>query len=59
MKTLMTFAIVSLLTMTFAQISLAADRPNVLFILTDDQRYDALSCMGHPHLKDSSHRSAC
>ena len=33
--------------------SLYADesRPNVLFILTDDQRYDALSCMGHPHLK--------
>ncbi|MEM9941601.1 MAG: sulfatase [Planctomycetota bacterium] len=27
------------------------NRPNVLFILTDDQRYDALSCMGHPHLK--------
>lgn len=26
-------------------------RPNVLFILTDDQRYDALSCMGHKHLK--------
>ncbi|QDV63974.1 Arylsulfatase [Crateriforma conspicua] len=26
-------------------------RPNVLFILTDDQRYNALSCMGHPHLK--------
>ena len=26
-------------------------RPNVLFILTDDQRFDALSCMGHPHLK--------
>lgn len=26
-------------------------RPNVLFILTDDQRYDALSCMGHAHLK--------
>jgi len=26
-------------------------RPNVLFILTDDQRYDALSCMGHPHLR--------
>ncbi|TWT30065.1 sulfatase family protein [Blastopirellula retiformator] len=29
----------------------SAKRPNVLFILTDDQRYDALSCMGHPHLK--------
>lgn len=26
-------------------------RPNVLFILTDDQRADALSCMGHPYLK--------
>ncbi|TVP99345.1 MAG: DUF4976 domain-containing protein [Planctomycetaceae bacterium] len=33
---------------------LAADppqRPNVLFILTDDQRHDALSIAGHPHLK--------
>ncbi len=29
----------------------AAGRPNVVFILTDDQRSDALSCMGHPHLK--------
>lgn len=27
------------------------DRPNVVFILTDDQRADALSIMGHPHLK--------
>ncbi len=27
------------------------DRPNVLFILTDDQRWDCLSCAGHPHLK--------
>src|SRR6056297_1304275 len=34
-----------------APVATAADRPNVLFILTDDQRYDALSCMGHPHLK--------
>ena len=30
---------------------LQAKRPNVVFILTDDQRGDALSCMGHPHLK--------
>lgn len=29
----------------------SAKRPNVVFILTDDQRSDALSCMGHPHLK--------
>lgn len=26
-------------------------KPNVLFILTDDQRWDALSCAGHPYLK--------
>jgi len=26
-------------------------RPNVLFILTDDQRWDQLSCEGHPFLK--------
>src|SRR3954470_8982748 len=29
----------------------AADRPNVVFVLTDDQRWDCLSCAGHPHLK--------
>ncbi len=26
-------------------------RPNVVFILTDDQRWDQLSCAGHPFLK--------
>jgi len=26
-------------------------RPNVVVVLTDDQRWDALSCAGHPHLK--------
>ena len=26
-------------------------RPNVLFILTDDQRADAMGCAGHPFLK--------
>jgi len=31
--------------------ALAAKRPNVVFILTDDQRWDALSCMGNAHLK--------
>src|SRR6478735_7468849 len=29
----------------------AADRPNVLFILCDDLRWDCLGCAGHPHLK--------
>jgi N-acetylglucosamine-6-sulfatase len=28
-----------------------ARRPNVVFILTDDQRWDCLSCAGHPFLK--------
>ncbi|MES2598535.1 MAG: sulfatase [Verrucomicrobiota bacterium] len=26
----------------------AADRPNILFFFADDQRYDTLSCAGHP-----------
>ena len=29
----------------------AQKRPNVLFILTDDQRWDAMSLAGNPHLK--------
>ena len=29
----------------------APKRPNILFILTDDQRWDALGLAGHPHLK--------
>ena len=27
------------------------ERPNIIFILTDDQRYDAMGCAGHPFLK--------
>lgn len=27
------------------------DRPNIIFILTDDQRWDEMSCMGHKFLK--------
>ena len=26
----------------------AADRPNILFFFADDQRFDTLSCAGHP-----------
>ena len=29
----------------------AAQRPNVLFILCDDIRWNAMSCAGHPSLK--------
>lgn len=31
--------------------SIAAVRPNVLVIITDDQRWDAFSCLGNPMLK--------
>ena len=29
----------------------AADRPNVLFVLCDDIRPDAIGCYGSPHVK--------
>jgi arylsulfatase A-like enzyme len=29
----------------------ARNRPNILFVLVDDQRFDSLGCAGHPHLK--------
>ena len=28
-----------------------ADKPNIIFILTDDHRWDHLGCMGHPFLQ--------
>lgn len=31
--------------------ALAKEGPNFVFILTDDQRWDAMSCAGHPFLK--------
>ena len=31
--------------------SAAADRPNILFVLSDDQRSDHLGCAGHPFLQ--------
>src|SRR4051812_50208427 len=33
------------------QTSLAAKRPNIIFLLTDDQGYGDLSCHGNPILK--------
>src|SRR2546426_6793003 len=34
-----------------AQTGLGGDRPNFVFILTDDQRWDAFSAAGHPFAK--------
>ena len=28
-----------------------ADRPNIVFVITDDQRWDTMGCAGHPFLK--------
>ena len=30
---------------------MAADKPNIVVMMTDDQRFDYLSCAGHPFLK--------
>ncbi len=30
---------------------LEAERPNIIFFLSDDQRWDRMGCAGHPFLK--------
>ncbi len=46
-------ALLVLLQILFIANSNGADkqRPNILLVLSDDIRWNALSCMGHPHLK--------
>jgi len=34
-----------------ANVAVAADRPNIVFILVDDLRWDELGCTGHPYMK--------
>ena len=34
----------------------ASPRPNIVFILMDDLRWDDLGCMGHPFVKTPAHR---
>jgi arylsulfatase A-like enzyme len=47
MRTLFSFA-----ALTFATApALAADKPNIVVMMTDDQRFDYMSCAGHPFLK--------
>ena len=40
-----------LLTLTGLSAAAAEKRPNIIFFLADDQRYDQLGCAGHPVLK--------
>ena len=44
-------SLIALLLITAPLQAAPAKRPNVLIILTDDQRADCLSIAGHPHLK--------
>jgi N-acetylglucosamine-6-sulfatase len=37
--------------LAFPQQATTADQPNIVFILTDDHRYDALGFLGHPFLE--------
>ena len=39
------------LALSLACVTRAADRPNIVFVITDDQRWDAMGCAGHPFLK--------
>ncbi|TWT98686.1 sulfatase family protein [Stieleria varia] len=41
----------SLTVPTVRAVAQAADQPNVVLVLCDDIRWNALSCAGHPHLK--------
>ena len=47
MKPLLAFLIIFIL----QGVALAADRPNIIFLLTDDQRDNTFGAMGHPWVK--------
>ena len=44
-------AILLLFAFSFVTKLVAADRPNIVFILSDDHRWDQLGCAGHPIVK--------
>ena len=45
--------------MAFAREARAPKRPNILFLLIDDQRNDQLGCAGHPILKTPAIDAIC
>jgi arylsulfatase A-like enzyme len=51
MRALFTFAAIGLALAFAASPVRAADKPNIVVMMTDDQRFDYLSCAGHPFLK--------
>jgi N-acetylglucosamine-6-sulfatase len=48
MKKTFIFAFAAVTALSLAS---AAERPNIVFVLVDDLRWDALGCMGHPFVK--------
>ena len=51
MKRLVPVALIVLLSCCFLTHAMAADKPNVVIVITDDQGYGDLSCHGNPILK--------
>jgi arylsulfatase A-like enzyme len=51
MRLAILFTAMLLLTWLPAAAARGADRPNIVFVITDDQRWDAMGCAGHPFLK--------
>lgn len=51
MKKLLTAILLSFVAFCFSATAAEQTRPNIVFILVDDLRYDAFSCMGHPVAK--------
>ena len=51
MKILKNFTLVCCLATTMAKVSTAAERPNIVFILSDDQAWTDYGFMGHPEIK--------
>jgi arylsulfatase A-like enzyme len=45
------FFLLAVVLVLSAPVGAATTKPNILFILTDDQRFDLLGCAGHPILK--------
>ncbi|MEO1857222.1 MAG: arylsulfatase [Rubritalea sp.] len=51
MKILKKNSKIGLLFVAISQLTLAADKPNIVFVITDDQGYGDLACNGHPYIK--------
>jgi N-acetylglucosamine-6-sulfatase len=47
----LTFILLTLLYVVPGSVFAGQQRPNILFILSDDHRWDAMSCMGHPFIR--------